>query len=72
MEEGEYVQPGTPVVTLSDSSAVTPTFTAPGTPTVLTFTLLVTDALGLPSAPDTVVITVTEYIIYLPLTMRNG
>jgi hypothetical protein len=62
---------GTSVVTLSDSAVVSPTFTAPGTPTTLTFTLVVTDALGLSSAPDTVVIAVTEYYIYLPLMLRN-
>ncbi|MHB9032681.1 MAG: PKD domain-containing protein [Anaerolineae bacterium] len=56
-----WQQTGGPVVELSDASVVTPTFTAPSYSTVLTFTLTVTDALGLPSlAPDEVVITITN------------
>ena len=48
------------------------TFDAPGTPAVLTFTLIVTDALGLPDpTPDEVVVTVEGYFIYLPLILRN-
>ncbi len=48
------------------------TFTAPAAAGVLTFTLTVTDSLGLAgSAPDTVVVTVTPYGIYLPLVMRQ-
>jgi len=48
------------------------TFLAPGTPTVLTFTLTVTDSLGLADAtPDAVVITVEPYAIYLPLVLRQ-
>ncbi len=47
------------------------TFTAPETPTVLTFTLTVTDSLGLTDVtPDAVVITVAAYRIYLPFVMR--
>jgi uncharacterized repeat protein (TIGR01451 family) len=47
-------------VTLSDATAQ-PTFTAPGTPTVLTFALVVTDSVGLSSGiADTVVITVVD------------
>lgn len=46
--------------------------TAPGVSTALTFTLVVTDAPGLPSAPDMVVITVKENEIYLPLVMRGN
>ncbi len=48
------------------------TFIAPGTPTVLTFTLTVTDSLGLADpTPDTVVITVEPYTIYLPFVLRT-
>ncbi|HNT23950.1 MAG TPA: FG-GAP-like repeat-containing protein, partial [Anaerolineales bacterium] len=54
----QWAQTGSPLVTLSDPSAVTPTFTAPADPAVLTFTLIVTDSWGLASAPDEVVITV--------------
>ncbi len=47
------------------------TFIAPE-PGVLTFTLMVTDSLGMPAlTPDTVVITVATYGIYLPLVCRN-
>jgi uncharacterized repeat protein (TIGR01451 family) len=55
-----WLQTGGPGVTLSDSTAVTPTFTAPASRTVLTFTLTVTNSWGTPSSPDEVVITVQE------------
>ena len=56
-----WTQTGGISVTLSDGTAVSPTFTAPATPAVLTFTLTVTDALGLADpTPDEVVITVTD------------
>ncbi|MBN1920935.1 MAG: tandem-95 repeat protein [Anaerolineae bacterium] len=58
-------------VTLSNPAGVAPTFTAPGTATVLTFSLTVTDSLGLASTPDTVTITVQAYQIYLPLVLRQ-
>jgi hypothetical protein len=58
-----WAQSGGPAVTLSDATFVKPTFTAPATPTVLTFTLTVTDSLGAPSLPDEVVITATEVAI---------
>lgn len=58
-------------VTLNDSTAISPTFTAPGDAVVLTFSLIVTDSLGLASLPDTVTITVEGYRIYLPLTLRQ-
>ena len=54
-----WSQDGSPAVTLSDAAAVSPTFTAPATSTVLTFTLSVTDSFGLMSAPDTVLVTVS-------------
>jgi len=51
---------------------LTPTFTAPGDPAVFTFTLAVTDSLGLPDpTPDTVAVTVQAYHIYLPLTLKS-
>jgi uncharacterized repeat protein (TIGR01451 family) len=56
-----WLQIGGPAVTLSSATVVSPTFTAPGAPTVLTFTLRVTDALGLGcTTADTVVVTVTN------------
>jgi PKD repeat protein len=53
---------GTPVV-LSSSTISRPTFTAPATPAVLTFTLTVTDAHGLAGAPDQVIVTVNDLSI---------
>lgn len=54
-----WTQIAGPVVTLSDSSAVSPSFT----PTIsgeLSFSLVVTDSMGLASMPDSVTITVTN------------
>jgi hypothetical protein len=51
-----WTQTGGPPVTFNKALSIT-TFTAPGTPSVLTFSLTVTDSLGLPSAPDEVVVT---------------
>jgi len=59
-------------VTLSNPAVVSPTFTAPTTPGVLTFTLAVTDRLGLADpTPDEVVVTVQWHRIYLPLALKN-
>jgi uncharacterized repeat protein (TIGR01451 family) len=55
-----WTQTGGPAVTLSSSGAISPTFTAPSAPTVLTFSLVVTDSFGLGSLPDEVVITVVD------------
>ncbi len=65
---------GGPLVPLSSAVISKPVFMAPALPTVLTFTLVVTDTPGgLPSAPDTVVIDVVEnwYLVYLPMVLRN-
>jgi hypothetical protein len=67
-----WAQTAGPLVTLNDPAAVSPTFTAPGDSAVLTFTLTVTDSLGLADAtPDEVVITVERYRVYLPLAFKN-
>jgi len=70
-----WAQTGGPSVTLSDASAISPTFTAPSSATVLTFTLAVTDAQGLADpTPDEVVVTVSDVVttyIYMPLVFRN-
>ena len=70
-----WAQTGGPSVTLSSTTAESPTFTAPNTTTVLTFTLTVTDSLGLAdSTPDEVVVTVTEvptYYVHMPLISHN-
>lgn len=63
---------GTTAITLSDNTAVTPTFTAT-TVGVYTFTLTVTDSYGLASPTvSTVVIFVEDpvYPVYLPVIMR--
>jgi uncharacterized repeat protein (TIGR01451 family) len=67
-----WTQTGGPAVTLSNPAAVAPTFSAPSNSAVLTFTLAVTDSLGL-SGPtsDEVVITVEGCNIYLPLVVRQ-
>jgi len=66
-----WAQTGGPTVTFTPHLSVT-TFTAPGDRAVLTFTLTVTDNLGLPAiVPDEVVITVPPYRVYLPLVVRN-
>jgi hypothetical protein len=68
-----WTQTGGPAVILNNPVAVAPTFTAPGDPAVLTFTLAVTDSLDLPDpTPDEVVITVERYRIYLPLVVRQA
>jgi hypothetical protein len=67
-----WTQTGGMAVTLSDPAVVMPTFNASSDPAVLTFTLVVTDSLGMPDpTPDEVVVTVVEwYRIYLPLVVR--
>jgi uncharacterized repeat protein (TIGR01451 family) len=56
-----WTQTGGSAVSLSGAGSQTPHFTAPGTPTVLSFTLWVTDSLGMGcDQPDTVTITVTD------------
>jgi uncharacterized repeat protein (TIGR01451 family) len=66
-----WTQTGGPAVGLSDSGAISPTFNAPGSPTVLTFTLVVTDSFGLGSLPDEVVITVIDEAV-AGLTAANS
>ncbi len=59
-----WTQTGGPAVVLSSNTLSQPTFTAPGTPSILMFTLNVTDAHGLPNTiGDTVVITVSNVAI---------
>jgi hypothetical protein len=67
-----WTQSGGPSVTLSGANTATPSFT-PTAVGVYTFTLVVTDSAGLASAPDQVVITVTNQPLlqlYLPVVMR--
>ena len=51
-------------------SAISPTFTAPDSATVLTFTLTVTDTGGL-SDSDSISILVENHVVYLPLVIRQ-
>lgn len=66
-----WQQTSGPAVLLSSATVSRPTFTAPGAASVLQFSLTVTDATGLASAPDTVTLTVTLHKIYLPLVLRS-
>ncbi|NJM04945.1 PKD domain-containing protein [Candidatus Gracilibacteria bacterium] len=54
-----WQQTGGPTVSLSAADTLTPGFTAPGTPVVLEFTLIVTDSFGKASS-DTVKVTVID------------
>ena len=68
-----WVQSGGPTITLSDNTAINPTFSAPATFTqtvALTITLVVTNSLGLASQPDQVIITVEPYRMFLPITIK--
>jgi len=66
-----WQQAGGPAVSFTPTLSRT-MFSAPETPTVLTFTLTVTDSLGLADpTPDTVIITVEPYTIYLPFVLRH-
>ena len=57
-----WEQTGGPTVSLSDSTIVNPTFTATDEPSTLTFSLVVTNSLGLPDlTPDEVVINVVNF-----------
>jgi len=55
-----WSQIGGPAVTLSDATAASPGFTAPDDPDTLTFSLVVTDSLGIDSEADTVTINVNN------------
>jgi hypothetical protein len=67
-----WAQTGGLSVTLSATDVVSPSFTAPGTPGLLTFTLTVTDTYGLASEPDSVSVTVESGMreVFLPLVLR--
>jgi CSLREA domain-containing protein len=67
-----WTQTGGTAVTLNNPAVVAPTFTAPATPAVLTFSLVVTDSLGLPDpTPDEVVVTVSSDEVLLPVNSLN-
>lgn len=60
---------GTEVEILFPTSPM-PIFTAPSDADTLIFSLVVTDASGLPSEPDTVVVNVSMYQYFLPLVKK--
>jgi len=67
-----WTQTGGPIVTLSSASVVSPTFLAPNSAVTLTFSLTVTDSLGLASAsPDEVTVTVDRLYTNLPLIIKD-
>jgi hypothetical protein len=68
----QWQQTGGTAVTLSSSSAISPTFIAPVETAVLTFTLTVTDSLGAVSSPDVVQVNVAkgEFFVYLPTILK--
>lgn len=55
-----WSQTSGPAVSLSATTAVQPTFTAPDTATTLGFSLVVTDNFGVASTPSTLTVTVVE------------
>jgi uncharacterized repeat protein (TIGR01451 family) len=66
-----WAQTGGPAVMLNNPAIAGPAFIAPGDPAMLTFTLVVTDSLGLVDpTPDQVVVTVKNHRVYLPLAVR--
>jgi uncharacterized repeat protein (TIGR01451 family) len=65
-----WAQSGGISVTLSNSAAISPTFAAPTSLGVLTFTLTVTDSFGLADT-DVMTVAVAQYRIHLPLVLRS-
>jgi hypothetical protein len=68
----DWEQSGGTPVSLSGSDTANPNFTAPTVleTSTLTFTLVVSDSLGLASLPDEVVITVEPYAALLPMVLK--
>jgi hypothetical protein len=69
-----WIQTGGPTVSLSSTTAPTPTFTAPATPSSLIFALRVTDEYGARSTQDQTTVIVRDpptYRAYLPYVVPN-
>jgi hypothetical protein len=66
----QWTQTGGTTVTLSGDTTANPTFTSPSDPATLTFSLVVTDSLGLESVADVVIIRMQNFQIYFPLIIR--
>jgi predicted outer membrane repeat protein len=67
-----WTQTGGTPVTLTSANTAQPTFTAPSEADTLTFSLVVTDSMGLVSAADSVTITVVPHRLFLPITLREA
>jgi PKD repeat protein len=67
-----WTQTGGPAVSLSGANTAQPSFTAPATPTVLSFQLIVTDARGLASTPNTTVVNVRDAAPQNVTATNNG
>lgn len=65
-----WTQTGGPIVVLDNPAASSPIFAAPSTPATLTFSLVVTDSLMVPSVSDTVSIFVIGNSVYLPMLIK--
>jgi len=65
-----WTQTGGPIVVLDNPAASIPIFAAPSTPATLTFSLVVTDSLMVPSVSDTVSIFVIGNSVYLPMLIK--
>jgi hypothetical protein len=69
----QWLQSGGQTVVLNSATISMPVFTAPGIITqaqMISFTLVVTDQLGLASEPSHVVITVEPYRAHLPVVYK--
>jgi photosystem II stability/assembly factor-like uncharacterized protein len=56
----QWTQTSGPSVVLSSYTIAKPSFTTPDDPASLTFSLVVTDSLGLPSSPDEMIVTINN------------
>ncbi|HPR34542.1 MAG TPA: M6 family metalloprotease domain-containing protein [Anaerolineaceae bacterium] len=65
-----WTQTGGPLVLLDNPAACSPGFVSPLNGVTLTFSLVVTDSLMVPSVPDTVSIFVIGSSVYLPMLIR--
>ncbi len=68
----DWAQTGGPAVSLSSAAAVSPTFTAPSSTAVLTFTLTVTNSFGLANTDTTVIfVNQTQNWLFLPVIIKE-
>lgn len=73
-----WQQTGGPIIALSNAMSAQPSFVAPSEPTVLSFSLIVTDSKGMASVADTVQVavtatpTTTTYQLFVPLVANSN